>query len=99
MTRTDQQPDLPLRAPPVGIDIGDVARQESWGAVLSYCAIKAGKLDKAIAADIGMQEAVWSRCKTGQNSPSGDQLVRLMRACGNDAPLYWLLLQLGYDPA
>ncbi len=93
------QLDLPMRGSPVDVDLADVARQQSWGAVLSYCASKSGKQDKFIAADIGMQDAVWSRCKTGQNSPSGDQLVRLMQSCGNASPLYWLLLQMGFDPA
>lgn len=93
-----QQIPLPMKSPPVAVDLRDITRQETWGAVLTYCASKSGKQDKAIAADIGMQDAVWSRCKTGQNSPGGDQLVRLMEACGNKAPLYWLLIKLGDDP-
>lgn len=99
MTHSDQQLDLPMRGHPVSVDMADIARQKSWGAVLTYCASKSGLQDKAIAAEIGMQDAVWSRCKTGQNSPGGEQLVRLMHRCGNAAPLYWLLLQMGYDPA
>lgn len=79
--------------------MADVARQQSWGAVLTYCASKSGLQDKAIAAEIGMQDAVWSRCKTGTNSPSGEQLVRLMLRCGNASPLFWLLIQMGLDPA
>lgn len=93
------QLDLPIRGTPVAVDMADVARQQSWASVLTFCASKSGKQDKFIAADIGMQDAVWSRCKTGQNSPSGEQLVRLMQSCGNSAPLYWLLLQMGFDPA
>lgn len=93
------QLDLPMRGHPTHVDMADIARQKSWGAVLTFCASKSGLQDKAIAAEIGMQDAVWSRCKTGQNSPSGEQLVRLMQRCGNSAPLYWLLIQLGYDPA
>lgn len=87
-----------MKGSPVEIDLTDVARQETWGAILTYCASKSGKQDKAIAADIGMQDAVWSRCKTGTNSPSGEQLIRLMESCGNKAPLYWLLMRLGDDP-
>lgn len=87
-----------MKSSPVEIDLADVARQQSWGAVLGYCASKSGKQGKAIAADIGMQEAVWSRCKSGQNAPDGEQLVLLMQACGNKAPLYWLLMQMGDDP-
>lgn len=93
------QLDLHMRGQPVSVDMADVSRQQTWGAVLSYCASKSGLPDKAIAAEIGMQDAVWSRCKTGQNSPSGEQLVRLMETCGNPAPLYWLLIRMGLDPA
>lgn len=93
------QLDLHMRGIPVSVDLADVSRQQTWGGVLSYCANKAGLPDKAVAAEMGMQDAVWSRCKSGQNSPSGEQLVRLMEACGNTAPLYWLLIKLGFDPA
>lgn len=93
------QLDLPMCGQPVVIDVADVERQQSWGAVLTYCASKSGLLDKIVAADVGMQDAVWSRCKTGQNAPSGEQLVRLMQRCGNHAPIVWLLLRLGFDPA
>ena len=98
MTHVNLQAQLPLKGAPVAIDLTDIARQQTWGAVLTYCASKSGKQDKAIAADMGMQDAVWSRCKTGQNAPSGEQLVRLMESCGNKAPLYWLLMKLGDDP-
>lgn len=93
------QLDLPMRGTPVTVDMADVARQQSWSAVVTYCASKSGLQDKVIAADVGIQDAVWSRVKTGQNSLSGEQLIRLMGRCGNSAPLYWLLLQMGYDPA
>lgn len=89
---------LPMIFTPVEIDLADVQRQESWAAVLAFCAAKSGRQDKAIAADLGIQDAVWSRCKTGLNALSGDQLVRLMESCGNKAPLYWLLLRMGDDP-
>lgn len=88
-----------MRGTPVTVDMADVARQQSWSAVVTYCASKSGLQDKVIAADVGVQDAVWSRVKTGQNSLSGDQIVRLMQRCGNAAPLYWLLLQMGLDPA
>lgn len=93
------QLDLPMRGHSVSVDMADVARQQSWGAALTFCASKSGLQDKVIAAEIGMQDAVWSRCKTGQNAPSGEQLVRLMDRCGNHAPLYWLLLKTGFDPS
>lgn len=89
---------LPLPGQPVHIDIEEIARQPSGAACLSLAASKAGKQDKSIAADLGMQDAVWSRCKSGQNSLSPEQLVSLCKVTGTLAPIAWMLLQLGYDP-
>lgn len=89
---------LPLPGQPVHIDIEEIARQPSGAACLSLAASKAGKQDKSIAADLGMQDAVWSRCKSGQNSLSPEQLVSLCKVTGTLAPIAWMLLQLGLDP-
>lgn len=89
---------LRLKAHPVHIDIDEIARQPSGAACLSLAASKAGKQDKAIAADLGMQDSVWSRCKSGQNSLSPEQLVALCEVTGTLAPIAWMLLRLGYDP-
>ncbi|MGG6461425.1 hypothetical protein [Solilutibacter silvestris] len=86
---------IALRLP---VDLADIDRQPSWGSVLTYCASKSGKRDKTLASDMEMQEAVWSRCKSDQNAPNGEQLVRLMDSAGNLAPLYWLMLRAGLDP-
>ena len=84
---------------PVEIDLGDVAKQPTGAAAIALCATKSGLLDKIIAADLGLQDAVWSRVKSGQNNLSLDALVLLMQRCGNEAPLQWLLLKMGYNPA
>jgi plasmid maintenance system antidote protein VapI len=89
---------LPLPGQPVHIDIEEIARQPSGAACLALAASKAGKQDKSIAADLGMQDAVWSRCKHGQNSLSPEQMVALCKVTGTIAPIAWMLLQLGYDP-
>jgi len=99
MTHFDQQAlALPVIGDAVDVDLDDIARQTSGSAVISLCATKSGLLDKIIAPDIGLQEAVWSRVKSGQNSLSLDALNLLMDRCGNEAPLKWLLLRRGYDP-
>lgn len=97
---TDVSGDLNLRVigDPVAVDLQEIQRQPSWSAALSLCANKSGLQDKLIAADVGVDNAVWSRFKTGQNAPSGEQLDKLMSRCGNEAPLFWLLLRRGYDP-
>lgn len=89
---------LPMRGPSVTVDLDDVQKQPTGAAAISLCATKSGKLDKVIAADIGAQEAVWSRIQTTGKGFSLEQLSQLMDTCGNEAPLEWLLLVRGYDP-
>lgn len=95
---TSVQAQLPMIGRRVDVDLDEVRRQPSGSAALALCATKAGLLDKIVAADLGLQEAVWSRIKTGQNSLSLDGIVALIQRCGNDAPLNWMLLKLNYDP-
>lgn len=90
--------DLRVVGDPVAVDLVEIKRQPSWASAISLCANKSGLQDKIIAADVGIDNAVWSRFKSGQNAPSGEQLDKLMTRCGNEAPLFWLLLQRGYDP-
>ena len=87
-----------LPAHPVAVDLDEIKRQQTGHAAVALCATKSGKLDKVIAHDLGIQEAVWSRCKTGQNSLSLEHLDDLMTVCGNEAPLLWLLMARNYDP-
>lgn len=89
---------LVLPAHPVSVDLDEISRQQSGHAAIALCATKSGKLDKVLAHDIGIQEAVWSRVKSGQNNLSLEHLSDLMTACGNEAPLLWLLLRRNYDP-
>ena len=87
-----------LPAHPVAVDLDEIKRQPTGNAAVALCATKSGKLDKVIAHELGIQEAVWSRCKTGQNSLSLEHLDDLMTICGNEAPLLWLLMSRNYDP-
>jgi hypothetical protein len=89
---------LRLLGPPVSVSLEDVQKQPSGAAAIALCATKSGKLDKVLAADIGAQEAVWSRIQTTGKGFSLEQLSLLMDTCGNEAPLEWLLLLRGYDP-
>lgn len=98
MTHVSDNLDLRVIGDPVHVDLAEVSRQPSWASALSLCANKSGLQDKLIAADVGVDNAVWSRFKSGQNAPSGEQLDKLMTRCGNEAPLHWLLLKRGYDP-
>lgn len=89
---------LRLRGPAVSVSLDDVQRQPSGAAAIALCATKSGKLDKILAADIGAQDAVWSRIQTTGKGFSLEQLSLLMDSCGNEAPLEWLLMHRGYDP-
>ena len=89
---------LPMRGPVVFVDLSDVQKQATGAAAIALCATKSGKLDKVLAADIGAQEAVWSRVQSTGKGFSLEQLSQLMDSCGNEAPLQWLLLLRGYDP-
>lgn len=97
MTHAEQM-SLRLPASPVAVDLDEIKRQPTGHAAVALCATKSGKLDKVIAHDLGIQEAVWSRCKSGSNSLSLEHLDDLMAVCGNEAPLLWLLMQRNYDP-
>lgn len=90
--------DLKVSGDPVHVDLAEIQRQPTWASALSLCANKSGLQDKIIAADVGVDNAVWSRFKSGQNAPSGEQMDRLMTRCGNEAPMFWMLLRRGYDP-
>lgn len=89
---------LSMRGPAVQVDLADVRKQPSGAASIALCGTKSGKLDKVIAADIGAQEAVWSRAQTTGKGLNLEQLSLLMDSCGNEAPLQWLLLHRNYDP-
>ena len=98
LTDVDFTLELNVVGDPVHVDLSEIQRQQSWSSALSLCANRSGLHDKVIAADVGVDNAVWSRFKSGQNAPSGEQLDKLMTRCGNEAPLFWLLLKHGYDP-
>ena len=76
----------------------EIARKMSWAAAIEHCAELAGySLDKQSSAEVGMDKARWSRIKSGQEGIKPEQLEAFMDACGNDAPLLWLLHRRGWD--
>lgn len=76
----------------------EIARKLSFAGAIELCAECAGySLDKQSCAEIGMDKARWSRIKSGGEGIKWEQLRAFMDACGNDAPLLWMLHQRGYD--
>lgn len=82
----------------VPVNPSEVARKLSWASAIEHCAELAGySLDKQSSAEIGMDKARWSRIKAGQEGIKPEQLEAFMDACGNDAPLLWLMHRRGWD--
>lgn len=93
MSKVEQPTVLQVKVPP-----NEIARKLSWASAIEYCAELAGySLDKQSSAEIGMDKARWSRIKSGQEGIKPEQLESFMDACGNDAPLLWLMHRRGWD--
>ncbi len=78
----------------------EVARKQSLGDAIQMCAELAGfSLDKELQQQMGVDKAQFSRWTSGTEGIVWPKFARLMDACGNDAPLLWMLHQRGYDLA
>lgn len=83
---------------PVEIRPEEVARKQSLGGALELCAELAGfTLDKELQQVIGVDKAQFSRWTAGTEGIVWPKFAKLMDACGNDAPVLWMLHQRGYD--
>ncbi|MEK7945741.1 hypothetical protein WKR98_13375 [Pigmentiphaga sp. YJ18] len=76
----------------------EVAREKTLGGAIALCAKAAGyDLDKELQMRLGVDKGQFSRWQSGQEGIKWDRFVDLMDACGNDAPLLWMLHARGYD--
>ncbi len=83
---------------PADVTEAEIAREKSLGGAIELCAKVAGfALDKELQAELGVDKAQFSRWQSGQEGICWPKFERLMDACGNDAPLLWMLHQRGYD--
>lgn len=83
---------------PVQIRPEEVERKQTLGQALELCAELAGfSLDKELQSILSVDKAQFSRWISGTEGISWPKFVKLMDACGNDAPLLWMLAQRGYD--
>lgn len=83
---------------PVAINPEEVARKRTLGDAMQLCAELAGfSLDKELQNILGADKAQFSRWMAGTEGISWPKFSKLMDSCGNDAPLYWMLAQRGYD--
>jgi len=83
---------------PTDVRPEEVAREKTLGGAISLCTKVAGfELDKQAQQQIGVDKAQYSRWLSGQEGVMWPKLERLMDACGNDAPVLWMLQQRNYD--
>jgi len=83
---------------PIEISEREIAREKSLGASLVLCAKAAGyALDKELQIELGVDKAQFSRWQSDSEGVSWQKLLKLMQTCGNDAPVRWMVHQLGYD--
>jgi len=82
---------------PVEVRPEEVMRKQSLGAAIDLCMELIDKEEKALQSELGVDKGQFSRWKSGQEGIIWTKFVRLMDACGNDAPLMWMLHQRGYD--
>lgn len=83
---------------PVPLRPEEVTRERSLGGALELCAKVAGfDFDKQLQQTLGVDKGQFSRWQSGQEGIKWDKFTALMDACGNDAPLLWMLHDRGYD--
>lgn len=81
----------------------EIARKPTFGKSIEYCAELAGySFDKVLedrlaAAGCKIDKTQISRWGSGTEGIRWEKLHAVMRVCGNDAPLHWMVYQMGYD--
>lgn len=75
----------------------EIAREKSLGGAISLCAEAAGLEPKQVQDALKADKAQFSRWTDDKEGIVWAKFTALMDACGNDAPLLWMLNQRGYD--
>jgi hypothetical protein len=75
----------------------EIAREQSLGGAIDLCMKVAGMVPKQLQDTCNFDKGQYSRWIDGQEGIKWDRLVNLMDACGNHAPVLWMLHRLGYD--
>jgi plasmid maintenance system antidote protein VapI len=82
---------------PSEVTAQEVARESSLGGAISLCAKAAGMTPKQVQDALKADRAQFSRWTDDKEGILWSKLTALMDACGNDAPLLWMLQQRNYD--
>lgn len=81
----------------------EVAREKSFGGAIALCAKAAGLEPKQVTDCVktsegkGVDKAAWSRWVNDNEGIEWPKLKQIMDKCGNDAPLFWMLHDRGYE--
>ena len=75
----------------------EVAREGSLGGAISLCAKVAGLTPKEVQSALHADRAQFSRWTDDKEGITWSKLSNLMDACGNDAPIMWMLNARGFD--
>jgi len=78
------------------VDIEYIHRCESMTDAIKLCVDLAPVPEKSVCLDLGVDQAQWSRIKTGQAHFPQRKINELMDICGNEAPMQWLAWSNGY---
>lgn len=81
----------------VDITPQEVSREKTLGGAIALCVKAAGLEAKQLQDQLHLDKAQFSRWESGGEGVMWPKLVALMDACGNDAPLLWMLHARGYD--
>jgi hypothetical protein len=84
---------------PSEVTLQEIAREQSLGGAIDLCAKAAGLTPKQVQDAVKADKAQFSRWTDGKEGILWPKLCALMDACGNDAPLLWMLRARGYDLA
>lgn len=93
------QLELRMKLDMVGVDWAAIDAQSSMTKAIALCQQLGGLDDKELVGTHGIVKDVaqWSRIKSGQHYFPQDKLCYLMDLCRNEAPLFWLARQRGYE--
>ena len=82
---------------PSEVTAQEVSREATLGGAISLCAKAAGLAPKEVQDVLKADRAQFSRWTDDKEGILWPKLAALMDACGNDAPLFWMLHARGYD--
>jgi len=82
---------------PVEVSIREITREKTLGDAILLCIKASGQEAKELRLPFNLDKGQISRWQSGDEGIKWPKLQSLMDACGNDAPLFWMLNARGYE--